>query len=62
MMRLIGLLKGAQGLEDVDKGREQPPEYLERVFPKIPDECWDKVGVKKSKGKTGGKSNGRALA
>jgi hypothetical protein len=26
-----------QRLEDVDKGREQPPEYLEPVFPKIPD-------------------------
>ncbi len=25
-------------LEDVDKGREQPPEYLVSVFPKIPDE------------------------
>ena len=27
-----------QRLEDVDKGREQPPQYLEPVFPKIPDE------------------------
>jgi hypothetical protein len=49
-------------LEDVDKGREQPPEYLEPVFPKIPDEFWDKVGVKKEKGKTGGKRKGRAKA
>ena len=27
-----------QRLEDVDKGREQPPEYLEPAFPKISDE------------------------
>ena len=51
-----------QRLEDVDKGREQPPEYLEPVFPKIPDEFWEKVGVKKAKGKTGGKRKGRAKA
>ena len=49
-----------QRLEDVDKGREQPPEYLESVFPKIPDEFWEKVGVKKAKGKTVGKRKGRA--
>jgi hypothetical protein len=36
-------------LEDVDKGREQPPEYLEHVFPIIPDEFWNKVGVKKAR-------------
>jgi hypothetical protein len=44
-----------QRMEDVDKGRDQPPEYLEPVFPKIHDEFWDKVGVKKAKGKTGGR-------
>ena len=51
-----------QRLEDVDKGREQPPEYLEPVFPKIPDEFWEKIGVKKAKGKAGGKRKGRAKA
>jgi len=51
-----------QRMEDVDKGREQPPEYLEPVFPKIPDEFWDKVGMNKAKGKTGGKRKGRAKA
>ena len=51
-----------QWLEDVDKGREQPPEYREPVFPKIPDKFWDKVGVKKAKDKTGGKRKGRAQA
>ena len=45
----------------MDKGREQPPEYLEPVFP-IPDEFWEKVGVKKTKGKTGGKRKGRTKA
>jgi hypothetical protein len=35
-----------QRSEDVDKGRKQPLEYLEVVFPKIPDEFRDKVGVK----------------
>jgi hypothetical protein len=44
-----------QRLKDVDKDREQPPEYLEHVFPKIPDESWDEVGVKKAKGQTGEK-------
>jgi hypothetical protein len=44
-----------QRLKDVDKGREHPPQHLKHVFPKIPDEFWDKVGVKKAKGKTGGK-------
>ena len=38
-----------QRLEDVDKGREVPPDYLEPVFPTIPDEFWDKVGVQKKK-------------
>ena len=42
------------------EGKEQPPEYLEPVFPKIPDEFWEKVGVKKAKGKTGEKRKGRA--
>ena len=51
-----------QRLEDVDKGREQPPEYPEPVFPKIPDEFWEKVGMKKAKGKAGGKRKGRAKA
>ena len=43
----------------MDKRGAQPPEQLEPVFPKIPDEFWDKVGVKKEKGKTGGKRKGR---
>ena len=38
-----------QRLEDVDKGREVPPDYLEPVFPTIPDEFWEKVGVQKKK-------------
>ena len=37
----------------MDKGREQLPEHLELVFPKIPDEFWDIVVVKKAKGNTG---------
>ena len=32
------------------------------VFPEIPDEFWEKVGVKKAKGKTGRKRKGRAKA
>ena len=51
-----------QRLEYVDKGREQSPEHLEPVFPKIPDEFQYKVGVKKAKGKPGGKRKGRAKA
>ena len=39
-----------QRLEDMDKGREQPPEYLEPVFPKIPDEFWEKSWYEESKG------------
>ena len=46
----------------MDKGREQSPEYLEPAFPKISDEFWDKVGVKKAKGKTGKKRKRRAKA
>ena len=32
------------------------------VFPKIPGEFWEKVGVKKAKGKTGRKRKGRPKA
>ena len=46
----------------LDKGREQLPEHLELVFPKIPDEFWDKVCAKKAKGKTGGERKRRAKA
>jgi len=49
-----------QGLKEVNKGKEQPPEYLEPVLPIIPNEFWDKIDVKKAKGKTGGKRKGRA--
>jgi hypothetical protein len=44
------------------KPHQCSPEYLEPVFPKIPDELWEKVGVKKAKGKTGGKRKERAKA
>ena len=43
-------------------GREQPPEYVKPVFPKIPDEFWDKVGVKKAKGKSDRNRKGMAKA
>ena len=36
-----------QRLEDVDKGREVPPDYLEPVFPTIPDEFWEKLGCRR---------------
>jgi len=49
-------------LEHVDTGREQPPEYLEHVFCKIPDVFWDKIGVNKATGKTGGKRKRRSKA
>ncbi len=51
-----------QRLEDVDKGREQPPKYLEPIFPNIAGKIWEKVGMKNTKGITGGKRKGRAQA
>lgn len=49
-----------QRLEDIDKGREVPPDYVEPVFPTIHDEFWEKVGVQKKK-KKGAEKRKRAV-
>ena len=41
-------------MEDIDKGREKPPEYSDPVFPTIPQEFWDEInniGIGKKKQK-----------
>ena len=30
-------------MENIDKGREDPPEYAEPIFPDIPSEFWEMI-------------------
>jgi hypothetical protein len=51
-------------MENIDKGREDPPEYTEPIFPEIPSEFWEMIesheemrdeqvkGVAKKKGRS----------
>ena len=32
-----------QKIEDIDKGRENAPDYDDHVFPNTPDEFWNKI-------------------
>jgi hypothetical protein len=48
-----------QRLEDVDKGREVPPDYLEPVFPTIPMSFGKKLGCRRRRGQKRGRGLSR---
>ena len=49
-----------QRMEDINKGRENAPDYDVPVFPNISDEFWDKIEARKNEAsKISGKKRGR---